>query len=89
MTPHDFAEALMVYCFITRASPTSTGRTAAHNTDVGGVAYSAHRFWLAADVEYDEPVPLAVRVETARRLGLRLLNETDHDHLQPLTWEHS
>lgn len=29
----------------------------------------------------------AERTEMARRLGLRLIVEHDHDHLQPLDWE--
>lgn len=32
------------------------------------------------------PMPLAEREERARRLGLKLIDEGVHDHLQPLDW---
>ena len=89
MTPHDFLDALRTYCALTGASVTSYGRTPGHNADpkIGGVKNSAHLYWLAADVVYDPPVPIpSVRTERARRLGLWLLAEGDHDHLQPLEW---
>ncbi len=89
MTPAVFLDALIRYCALTRASVTSFGRTTPRNLDAGGVAYSGHRFWVAADVVYDAETPMEDRRELARRLGLRLLPERDHDHLQPLTWEKS
>lgn len=89
MSLHAFVDALVTYCALTRGSVTSWGRTTLHNMNEGGVAYSGHRFWLAADVVYDEPPPPADRKELGRRLGLRVLPENDHDHLQPLTWEKS
>ena len=102
MTTGGFAEALQAYCFMTGGSVTSGGRTEKRNVAVGGVRYSAHRFFLASDVVYDEgPIPiknlnppgflidLDVAKETARRCGLRLIRENDHDHLQPLDWQPS
>lgn len=86
MTTGEFAEAAKTYCILMDASTTSFGRTLTHNHDVGGVKYSAHRFWLAVDVVYDTPLPEAERVETAKRLNLKLIAEGDHDHLQPLDW---
>lgn len=87
MTYTDFAQRLLVYCFIHAGSVTSWGRTSQHNTLVGGVPQSAHRFWLAADVVYDDPPPVQKRQEIADRLGLRLVVEADHDHLQPADWK--
>ncbi len=81
-----FLDALRSYCAALGASVTSYGRTTAHNHAVGGVEYSPHRVWLAADVVYDTPPSLAERQELARRLGLMLIVEGDHDHLQPLGW---
>lgn len=85
MTVGDFAEAVAMYCLLHGGSITSWGRSTKHNKDVGGVAGSSHRFWRGADVVYDTP-PVATRVEYASRLGLKLLPEGDHDHLQPLDW---
>ena len=85
MTVGEFAEAVSMYCVLHGGSITSWGRSTKHNTDVGGVPGSSHRFWRGADVVYDSP-PAATRAEYARRLGLKLLPEGDHDHLQPLDW---
>lgn len=84
MTHHEFVDAVVTYGLMTGASVTSWGRTKARNSQVGGVPVSAHRAWLAVDVVYDTPVPEGV--EIGRRLGLRVLPEGDHDHLQPLDW---
>ncbi len=87
MTIAEFAEAVSRYGMLMGASVTSWGRTSKHNTEVGGVAYSAHRFWLGCDLVYDGPLlSMSERMETARRLGLRLIVEGDHDHLQPVDW---
>ncbi len=86
MTHAEFTDAACTYLDLTRGSVTSWKRTVAHNAAVGGVKYSAHLFGLGLDVVYDAPVEKAVAVEYARRLGLKLLREADHDHLQPLTW---
>ena len=88
MTIAEFAESVARYGMLTGASVTSWGRTTEHNLNVGGVTYSSHRFWLGCDLVYDEPTLLSMtaRMETARRLGLRVIIEGDHDHLQPLDW---
>ena len=87
MTIGEFTTAVAQYGMLMNASVTSWGRTKAHNAAVGGVSYSGHRFWLGCDLVYDAPEPPSgVRQETAERLGLKLLVEGDHDHVQPLTW---
>ena len=86
MTVTEFANAITAYASVTGASATSWFRTNPHNMAVGGVAGSAHRFGLAVDVIYDRALELSWRQELARRLGLRLIAEDDHDHLQPLAW---
>ena len=84
----EFAAAIAVYGLLMDASATSWGRTREHNAAVGGVGTSAHRFWLGVDVVYDHGLP---QLEGARayaeRLGLKLIREVDHDHLQPLDWK--
>jgi hypothetical protein len=87
VTPHEFHDALRAYLAAVGGRVTSYGRDPENNAAVGGVAHSAHVVWMAADVVYVTPKPLEERKEWARRLGLRLLDEGDHDHLQPLSWE--
>lgn len=65
---------------------TSWGRTRAHNAAVGGVESSPHLRWVGAGVVYDERPDLENAATAARLLGLRLIREADHDHLQPLEW---
>lgn len=85
MTPLEFHAALMAYCYRTRSSVTSYGRTHTRNAAVGGVPNSYHQIWLAADVVYDNPAPPPeVRQRTGSQLGLKVILEDDHDHLQPL-----
>ena len=87
MTRAEFADAVYVLGLKYNASVTSWFRSDAHNRVVGGVPHSAHRFALGVDLVYDAPVDAAAITEDARRLGLKLLREGDHDHVQPLTWE--
>jgi hypothetical protein len=82
----EFAGRALVYCAETGASVTSWIRTTRHNAVERGVPHSAHLIGLAVDVVYDEPVSEPDAQATARDLGLLLIREGDHDHLQPLTW---
>lgn len=87
MTRGEFAEAMYSYCIMTGASETSGMRTRARNTREGGVMHSAHLVKLASDVTYDSVVIAeSERREWAHRLGLMLITEGDHDHLQPEDW---
>ena len=87
MTFVDFCLAVRQYGMMTGGSTTSWGRTTKRNQAVGGVPYSAHRFWLAVDLVYDEPVmPKNERIVIASRLGLKVIAEGSHDHCQPETW---
>lgn len=86
MTVGEFAEACAMYCLVLAASETSGGRTEQRNAAVGGVSLSAHRFHRGRDVVYDGAPPEDLRIEVGRRLGLRVIVEDDHDHLQPLDW---
>jgi len=90
VTLGDYAEAVRTYCLLRGGSITSWGRTTRHNTRVGGVKNSAHRFFFGADVVYDfheATMTDANRFVEARRLGLKIIAEGDHDHLQPYDWE--
>lgn len=85
MDPLSFAARIMAYCASTGGSVTSWGRTSLHNAGVGGVDGSYHLSWLGADVVYDLPaLPLTRRQTSARHVGLEIIAEADHDHLEPL-----
>lgn len=86
MTIGVFAESVREFCALTGGSITSWIRSQTHNTAVGGVPQSAHRYGLGADVVYDQAQDAIVATDTAKRLGLRLIREGDHDHLQPIDW---
>lgn len=88
MSIGEFAEAVAMYCLLHGGSITSWGRSTHHNREVGGVPGSPHRFWRGADVVYDDLNTQSdpLRLEYARRLGLKIVQEGDHDHLQPLDW---
>jgi hypothetical protein len=87
MTRAEFLDAAYLLGLKYGASTTSWFRSDKHNKDVGGVPHSAHRFGLAVDLVYDTPPNKTDIVEDARRLGLLLIREGDHDHLQPRDWE--
>ena len=83
MTPLDFHSSLMAYCYATKGSVSSYGRTEQRNRTVGGGANSYHLQWLAADVVYDAPLQKATKDRIAVRFGLEVVEEGDHDHLEP------
>jgi len=87
VTRGEFAEAVYSYCVLLTAYETGGYRPVQRNTEKHGVAHSAHLVKLASDVQYLQPVPLVSREAWARRLGLKLVVEDTHDHLEPLTWE--
>jgi hypothetical protein len=78
-----FAARVAAYCYATRGSVTSWLRTADRNLAVGGVANSLHRVGLAMDVVHDGPVDVVFADRMADALGLVVIREADHDHLQP------
>lgn len=83
----EFTEKVFTYCYATHGSVTSWLRTPERNKEVGGVPTSLHQLGLAADVgwlENEDPPESNIRVTLGRRLGLKVIVEEDHDHLQPL-----
>lgn len=79
-----FALAVYRYCRAASGSVTSWIRTTRHNVSVGGVPSSFHLTGLGCDVVLDSPSVLDsdARHVLASNLGLRLVVESDHDHLQ-------
>ena len=86
MTPAEFGSCLRAYCAWSRGSVTSWIRSPERNQKVGGHPDSSHLLGLAADVAYTpNPRPaLPTARKRAHRLGLRLVREGDHDHLQAI-----
>lgn len=82
----EFARKVTLYCQRFRGSVTSWIRTPARNRLVGGVPRSAHLVGLGADVVPESDEPSDVRHRYAHELGLRLIVESNHDHLQPWDW---
>nr|QJB20188.1 MAG: hypothetical protein [Microvirus sp.] len=83
----EFALAVYRYCVRVRGSVTSGFRTPSRNTVVGGEVRSFHLQGLAADVVLDEPLTHKIatdaRHKLASDLGIKLIIESDHDHLEP------
>ena len=84
MTLTEFVLAVDRYRILTNASVTSWFRTADHNKAVGGVERSPHLTGLGVDVVYDaDTEDPKTRVLTGFILGLKVISENDHDHIQP------
>jgi hypothetical protein len=84
MTVLQFAQAAYVYCQKTAGSCTSWGRTVKHSIAVGGFDGDPHTWWVGADIVYDTLIDEQQAKKLAQSLGLLLIREKDHDHLQPL-----
>jgi len=78
-----FAVAVYRYCQRVKGSVTSWIRTPFRNRSVGGVMRSLHLEALAVDVVLDaEFIQVDDRHLLAHELGLKLVVESDHDHLE-------
>lgn len=82
----EFALAVYRYCVRVHGSVTSWVRTPNRNRAVGGVMRSNHLTGLAVDVVLDEHLTHKIATDArhmlAAHLGLRLVIEGDHDHLE-------
>ena len=87
MSPYDFLSAKMQLAARYPFRETSGFRSAMDNAAVGGVHYSSHQFWVGADIILHGDVAHTEIIEAGRRLGLLVLDEGDHLHLQPLDWK--
>ena len=63
-------------------SVTSWWRSKKHNTAVGGVPTSRHLVGLAVDVVLDNADDKPALRQTASEIGLQVIDETDHLHIQ-------
>jgi len=86
LDPTRFFLALMQLYSRYPFSETGGQRTPARNADVGGVYFSPHLFWVGKDVIFDgKPTPRELN-QAATRLGLKIIAEEDHHHIQPADW---
>ena len=86
MSPHEFLDARMALAAAFEFRETSGHRSPTSNKRLGGVEHSPHLFFLAVDVILDETADLPAFLDDAHRLGLMVIDEKDHLHLQPLDW---
>ena len=77
-----FARTVLVLAGQYQFSVTSWGRTAAHNARVGGVINSRHLEWLAVDMVCDSVDEYLRLTQGAELLGLQVIAEKDHIHVQ-------
>ena len=84
MTPTQFMDSARAYTAWARGSITSYVRSPERNAQVGGHKDSSHLIGLACDIGYspNPTPPLATAKRRARKLGLTLIRETSHEHLQ-------
>jgi hypothetical protein len=85
---HEFLDRVVSFCDALGGSVSSWARTPDHSVAVGGTRTDPHVFKLGADVVYTPaPFPPLDRSHAAAaQLGLFLIREVDHDHLQPTGW---
>jgi uncharacterized protein YcbK (DUF882 family) len=83
MTALEFAARVLQLAVAVRLSVTSWIRSPRRNQQVGGVAGSRHLDGCAVDVVLDDPADRPALQRLADRLGLRVLDEADHLHLEP------
>jgi len=86
VTRSEFQDAVENYCIRFGCSVTGARRTVKRNTAKGGVAHSPHLFGLGADVVPDVEPDREEAIDVAARLGLRVIIESYHHHLQPQDW---
>ena len=87
MNPGDFAAAIIVLGQQFGGSVTSWGRTVKHTVAVGGFDGDPHTWWLGADLVWDQTPDRAALDLAASALGVQVLHEATHDHVQPVGWQ--
>ena len=83
MNARRFAECILTLGLRFRFSVTSWGRSAKHNQAEGGLAGSFHLDFRAVDVLLDPMTDKASLVIRAEQMGLLVVDEGDHLHIQP------
>ena len=76
-----FLSAVLALCIAFRFSVTSWIRTPKRNVEVGGSMRSNHLMGLAVDIVIESP-DIDGFILFAKRLGLKVIKERDHYHLE-------
>lgn len=74
--------AVRTLCQLHRLSVTSWWRSPARNKSVGGTRNSRHLMGLGVDLVPDVGESRAEVMATARKLGLQVVDEQDHIHIE-------
>ena len=82
MGPHEYLDCKLALAVKYHFSITSSLRSVARNKRVGGHRNSRHLMFLADDCVLDDKKDIRSFVKDAKRLGLKVLIEKDHVHLQ-------
>lgn len=69
-------------CRLHRVSVISWWRSEKHNADVGGIEGSRHLEGIGCDAVPDPGEDRAAVIDTARTLGLQVVDEGDHLHFE-------
>ena len=77
-----FSDKVLALCLIFDCSETSGFRTEKRNELVGGAPNSRHKVGLGRDLVLDDLARTDEVVHAAEKLGLWVLVEGDHIHLQ-------
>ena len=83
MTAHGFADAVLTLALRFRFSVQSWGRSRRHNADEKGLVDSFHLTWTGADGVLDPGEDLIAFTLRANQLGVQVVDEGDHLHLEP------
>lgn len=84
MSVGEFASRVALLALRYQLSATSWGRSVSRNEQVGGVPRSLHLVWLGVDLVSDRAIDNTAVALTAKQLGLRVLIEADHLHVEPM-----
>lgn len=82
MTPSEFLWRMIAMSTRYPFRVTSFYRDKDSNLAVGGHPHSRHQFWLAMDVILRNQDDKAGFITDAKRLGLVIVDEPDHIHIQ-------
>ena len=82
MTPHEFLSKKMQLACRFPYRERSGYRDPISNRQVGGVVNSKHQLWLATDIVLHSPHDQPAFIEEAQKLGLKVLDEGNHLHIQ-------
>ncbi len=86
MTVGTFAELVSVVGTLYGFSVTSWGRSLIHNKQEEGAEFSAHPCWLGVDGNLDDARNKPAFIRRCGQVGLKVLDEGDHLHVQPADW---